>query len=607
MVRPNPTSNQQQPGPGSTRNANKDKTIPTVTGIPRPQGQAATGGTARQKPVASFTNGNGKRTFMTLDEDFDLLEFFNKRTRTLMQESGQEKRNPKNDKISKGSDSKDRNWLGGLDGPSIKKEMLNATEDHADVRYLFSLPACHTSKNPITPSLQPTETGNIKRAVEKDLAIEKIITDLACVTKAIGTGLPNEESIRSAIEGIKKTTNSIKGILEKQQMEAKVAEGFEAIKKHLNGLKDNESDVLIEKINACEMAIASNVDLTMLEINSMKDFIIDEKLLEKTAQMSVEKFEKGLEIWKEENKIHQNECAAKKVEIEKLRAEVDRLAKKNQELEEKNQVAAVTIVALSSERDSESSKAKTTAEDAEALRQKLGAMEEERSKWKAAAMESHSAASIKLIESLDHIKSGLRHDFQAGNALIKGAKLFDIDATTRFETTIKNLMEDNQKVERDRYEELLKVSKDNVLAHKELRGRKWSYSAGMSDREVFDEILKSPWAGPTIRTIRNLAKFAIVHDKGESLSHSVVYRNIVPYISGRGCTRAFEAFLDYSQPGNEYCLFAVLEKKDGEAVGAIFSRDCPDHEDREDCLVTRCQASADGQGKTYTVLNPEAC
>ncbi|KAK1964857.1 hypothetical protein LY78DRAFT_658892 [Colletotrichum sublineola] len=221
-------------------------------------------------------------------------------------------------------------------------------------------------------------------------------------------------------------------------------------------------------------------------------------------------------------------------------------------------------------------------------------------------MESHSAASIKLIESLDHIKSGLRDDFQAGNALIKGAKLFDIDATTRFETTIKTLIEDNQEAERDRYKELLKVSKDNALAHKELRGRKWSYSAGMSDREVFGEVLKSPWAGPTIRTIRKLAKFAIVHDKGESLSHSVVYRNIVPYISGRGCTRAFEAFLEYSQPGNEYCLFAVLEKKDSEAVGAIFSRDCPDHEDREDCLVTRCQASADGQGKTYTVLNPEA-
>ncbi|KAK1595343.1 uncharacterized protein LY79DRAFT_578116 [Colletotrichum navitas] len=172
------------------------------------------------------------------------------------------------------------------------------------------------------------------------------------------------------------------------------------------------------------------------------------------------------------------------------------------------------------------SEAKTTAEGAEALRRKLSALEEERSKWKVAAMESHSAVRIKLA-----------------------AKLSDVDATTRVETTIKALMEKNLQAERDRHEEV-------------------------SNREVFDEALKSPWAGPTTRTIRNLAKFAVSHDHGsrESLSHSVVYRNIVPYISGRGCTRAFEAFPDYSQPGNEYYLFAVLEKEDGEAVGAIRSR-----------------------------------
>ncbi|KAK2021399.1 hypothetical protein LX32DRAFT_646456 [Colletotrichum zoysiae] len=402
----------------------------------------------------------------------------------------------------------------------------------------------------------------------------------------------------------------------------------------------------------------------MSGINSMKNYVIDDELLEETAEKSVAKFEEVLEDWKKEvigllqrkeeglnwsqrtkelettlagvvekntvetvngplnqltqsidecrgaidaldmmNKVHQHNYDIKDSEIEALRAEISRLVKENQP-------GAAAVEALRLERDKASNEAKTAATEAETLRQKLGALEEERSKWKATAMKSHSAVSTKLVETLGKMQSGLRKDFQDGKALMKAAKQFDTDATTRVETTIKALMEKNLQAERERHEELLRAIKDNAVEQKEAsrRGQR-SYSAGMSDREVFDEILKSPWAGPTTRTIRNLAKFDVAHNNGsrESLSHSVVYHNIVPYMSSRGCTQAFEAFLEYSQPGNEYCLFAVLEKKNGEAAGAIRSgsRHCSDHKDREDCLVARCQAAADGQGKTYIVLNPE--
>ncbi|KAK1980132.1 hypothetical protein LZ30DRAFT_771703 [Colletotrichum cereale] len=572
-------------------------------------------------------------------------------------------------------------WQDRLDG-MLKRRIKadgagDAPKEHGDLSHS----AHHTSTKPITPGVWPAKTrlvkGDIEEAPDPNYplsTIERISLDLASVNKAIGTNPPNEESTRSVIDGIEKTLRLIREILDKQQTEAKVTEGFEAIKKQLNGLRTNDSAVLIEKMNTCEMAIETStseiqrslasvskkVDFATLEIDSMKNNVIEDESIESTAQRIFEKFEKGLDGWKNEviillqreeagcdstqrmrdletrlagivkknaaetvegpldqlkrsvddvanksilmlgmqNKIHQNEVAANNAEIEKLRAEVGRLAKENQEMEKKNKTGAFTIAALRLESDVASSEARTTAVGAQALRQKLEALEEERSKWEAAAikareesaaMKSHSAVSTRLVEALGKIESGLREDFQTGNALIKAAKakLFDIDAATRVETTIKALMEGNQQAGNNRHEELLKLIKDNALVQEESsRGRRRPDSAKVSDREVFDEVLESPWAGPTTRTIRNLAKFAVTHDQGsrESISHSVVYRNI---------------------PGNEYCLFAVLEKKDGEAAGAIRSRDCPDHKDRDDCLVTRCQASAKGLGKTCTVLNPE--
>ncbi|GKT87863.1 hypothetical protein Ct61P_05713 [Colletotrichum tofieldiae] len=125
----------------------------------------------------------------------------------------------------------------------------------------------------------------------------------------------------------------------------------------------------------------------------------------------------------------------------------------------------------------------------------------------------------------------------------------------------------------------------------------------MSDREVFGKVLESLWVEMATTIIRNLDKFSLVHTAGSrgSVGHSSVYRNIAPMLSKHRCTQAFEAFLEYSQPGHEYCLTAALDKKPDEMVAAILSRDCPDPEDRSYCLVTRCQASADGQGKAYTV------
>ncbi|KAK1992389.1 hypothetical protein LX36DRAFT_753021 [Colletotrichum falcatum] len=672
MVQPKPASS-QQPSPASARNANIDKAVliaRNIPGVTSLKTHSATSGATRQRPVASVSNGpsteprNSKRAFIAVDQDHDSHGPNHKRSRVAMQGSNQDKDDPRNDEIPKGSNCKSRDWL-AEDGLSIKREMLEASRGHADVSYISSRPVQHTSKIPNTTTVQPITRRLIRWAVEEDpvpkhpsSTIERVSTDLASVNKTIGTRSPDDESIRSVIDGIKETVHSNKGLLDKQQTDAKVAQGFEAINQQLM-LLNNESAVLRSKMNACEMGIASlnsdvgkrltsvseRVDNTTSSIGLIQTGVVKIEHSGETVQTFLEALVNELEEWKEEvviplkgkeegrdlaqrisdletrlagnvqnaaetvkgaldqlnramdkginasilildthTKVHHDECAAKDVEIGNLRAEVGRLAKENQDLEKKNQAGAAAIAALLLERDGASSEAKSTAEEAEALRRKLGALEEERSKWKAAAMESHSAVSTKLVETLGKVQSGLREDFQAGNALVKTARLSDIDSMTRFETTIKALMEKNLQVERDRHEEVMRAVKDNAVEQKESwRGSHRSDSAGTSDREVFDEVLKSPWAWPTVRTVRNLAKFAVTHDKRsrESLGHSVVYRNIVPYMSGRGCTQAFEAFLGYSQPGSEYCLFAVLEKKDGEA------------------------ASADGRGKTYIVLNPE--
>ncbi|KAK1595344.1 uncharacterized protein LY79DRAFT_111271 [Colletotrichum navitas] len=103
MVQPKSASIQQWAGPESTRNANKDRSIPTATGIPSVQRQAAASDATLQEPVSGVSYGSsveprsGKRAFTSLVEDYNSYGLNGKRARVTMQKLDQYKCDRNND------------------------------------------------------------------------------------------------------------------------------------------------------------------------------------------------------------------------------------------------------------------------------------------------------------------------------------------------------------------------------------------------------------------------------------------------------------------------------------------------------------------------------
>ncbi|KAK2033884.1 hypothetical protein LX32DRAFT_660246 [Colletotrichum zoysiae] len=115
------------------------------------------------------------------------------------------------------------------------------------------------------------------------------------------------------------------------------------------------------------------------------------------------------------------------------------------------------------------------------------------------------------------------------------------------------------------------------------------------------------WQSRLTRLASNLNRFDVVQDpeSEDSPTYKSIFLKLVPLLSTQRNTPRFNAFLDYSRPGSNYCIIQALREVNaeaGEQAEALKCDSCKDHKGMGECLRVECCISGGGEGKTYRFL-----
>ncbi|KAK6223755.1 hypothetical protein QIS74_03699 [Colletotrichum tabaci] len=115
------------------------------------------------------------------------------------------------------------------------------------------------------------------------------------------------------------------------------------------------------------------------------------------------------------------------------------------------------------------------------------------------------------------------------------------------------------------------------------------------------------WDNYLARLNSNMRKFDVVRDPNDEKSptYQYIFLEIAAILSTKRCTPKFESFLEYSRPGETYCLLQVLHEVEvGEQANPLTGESCNGHEDMGECLKLQChEADGDEEKKKYTFLS----
>ncbi|KAJ0165257.1 hypothetical protein CTA2_11876 [Colletotrichum tanaceti] len=114
------------------------------------------------------------------------------------------------------------------------------------------------------------------------------------------------------------------------------------------------------------------------------------------------------------------------------------------------------------------------------------------------------------------------------------------------------------------------------------------------------------WDTHLARLNSNMRKFDVVRDLSDEKSptYQYIFLELAAILSTKRCTPKFESFLEYSKPGETYCLLQVLHEVEvGEQANPLTGESCNGHEDMGECLKVQChKAGGDEEKKQYTFL-----
>lgn len=127
------------------------------------------------------------------------------------------------------------------------------------------------------------------------------------------------------------------------------------------------------------------------------------------------------------------------------------------------------------------------------------------------------------------------------------------------------------------------------------------------DSAAVDVPVTHVWDDYLARLNSNMRKFDVVRDPNDEKSpkYQYIFLEIAAILSTKRCTPKFESFLEYSRPGETYCLLQVLHEVEvGEQANPLTGESCNGHEDMGECLKVQChEADGDGEKKKYTFLS----
>ncbi|KAF4779129.1 hypothetical protein HER10_EVM0001241 [Colletotrichum scovillei] len=229
----------------------------------------------------------------------------------------------------------------------------------------------------------------------------------------------------------------------------------------------------------------------------------------------------------------------------------------------------------------------------------------------------------KLTEALERTSTYVTPEAFSAEVAIRQkaeADLTDSQATLRgMESTLKAergfqiLVKGTEESSQERHQELMTAIARTLIPKEMSRRRARSSSPGRphasSDHDALTKLQSTPWCQPVGFVIQSFSNFDVSHDEGSrtSVNHGSIFRNIAHLLSESKGAQAFQAFLEYSAPDNTYCLIAAIKASEGRPVLSLSATGhCLDHEGQDGrCILTKCETSADGAGKSYIVLRPQ--
>ncbi|TQN68208.1 Ribosome-binding protein 1 [Colletotrichum shisoi] len=128
------------------------------------------------------------------------------------------------------------------------------------------------------------------------------------------------------------------------------------------------------------------------------------------------------------------------------------------------------------------------------------------------------------------------------------------------------------------------------------------------DSAAADVPVTHVWDNHLARLNSNMRKFDVVRDPNDEKSptYQDIFAEIAAILGTKRCTPKFESFLEYSRPGETYCLLQVLHDIEvGEQANPLTGESCNGHEHMGECLKVQCH-KADGdeeKKKKYTFLS----